>query len=110
MKKPDTMQVQTIELGGQSVSYRVCRVLPDTALMLREVMQEAERLWALALGEQIYDELRKSPEGDAFFAATARLDTVPPNRRVLSVWLPFPVDFAKRIKPQLVDSVEEATP
>jgi hypothetical protein len=78
--------------------------------MLREAMQEAERLWALELGERRYAELRGTLEGDDFFTVRARLDTVPPNRRGLAVWLPFPGDFAERIRPQLVDSVEAATP
>ncbi len=101
--------VMTIELSGRAIAYRLCRVLPDTALVLREVMQEAERLWEMKLGEQSYSELRGSSEGDAFFTAEVRLETVPPNREVLAVRLPFPPDFARRIKPQVVDYVEEAT-
>jgi hypothetical protein len=110
LKDPEAMGIETIQLSDRVISYRVCRVIPDTALMLREVMQEAERMWAAELGGRRYAELRGTPEGDDFFTARARLDTVPPNRRVLVVWLPFPSDFARRIKPQLVDSVEEATP
>jgi hypothetical protein len=101
--------VMTIELSGRAISYRLCRVLPDTALVLLDVMKEAERLWGMKLGEQSYLELRGSAEGDAFFAAEVRLETVPPNREVLAVRLPFPPDFARLIKPQVVDYVEEAT-
>ena len=101
--------VLTIELSGRAISYRPCIVLPDTALMLRDVMAEAERLWRMELGETAYSELRGSPEGDRFFTAEVRLETVPPNREVLAVRLPFPPDFARRIKPQVVDYVEEST-
>ena len=101
--------VLTIELSGRTISYRLCRVLPDTALVLRDVMKEADRLWKSSLGEKEYSELRETAEGDSFFAAVVRLETVPPNREVLAVRLPFPPDFARRIKPQVVDYVEEAT-
>jgi len=100
--------VMTIELSGRAISYRLCRVLPDTALVLRDVMKEAERLWRKNLGEQVYSELRGTTEGDGFFTAEVRLETVPPNREVLAVRLPFPPDFARLIKPQVVDYVEEA--
>jgi hypothetical protein len=102
------MGVLTVQLPGQAVSYRLCRVLPDTALVLRDVVKEAERLWTSELGEQGYADLLDTPEGDDFFTARVRLDTVPPNREVLAVWLPLPPDYARMIKPQVVDYVEEA--
>lgn len=101
--------VMTIELSGRAINYKLCRVLPDTALVLRDVMKEAERLWEMKLGEQAYSDLRGTAEGDGFFTAAVRFETVPPNREVLAVLLPFPPDFARRIKPQVVDYVEEAT-
>ena len=100
-------RVLTIELPGRAISYRLCRVLPDTALMLRDVMKEAERLWRMTLGEPAYSELRGTTEGDRFFTAEVRLETVPPNREVLAVRLPFPPDYARLLKPQVVDYVEE---
>ncbi len=100
-------RVLTIELSGRAISYRLGRVLPDTALVLRDVMKEAERLWKMKLGEQAYSELRGTAEGDGFFTAEVRIETVPPNREVLAVRLPFPPDFARLIKPQVVDYVEE---
>jgi hypothetical protein len=102
------MGVLKVRLPGQIVSYRLCRVLPDTALVLREVVKEAERLWVSELGEQGYADLIGTAEGDDFFTARVRLDTVPPNREILAVWLPLPPDFARMIKPQVVDYVEEA--
>ena len=97
----------TTRLPGHEVSYRPCQVLPDTALALRDVMKEAERLWRRTLGDAAYAELRATPQGDDFFAARVRLETVPPNREVLVVRLPFPPDYARMIKPQIVDFVED---
>lgn len=84
----------------------LCRVLPDTALVLRDVLREAARLWSIHLGEERYARLRETAEGDAFFTGRVRLEPVPPEREMVAVWLPFPPDFAVRVRPQLIDYIE----
>lgn len=98
----------TIELDGQPIEYRLCRVLPDTALVLRDVLREAQRLWTLQLGAERYQELRSREAGDAFFTGRVRLEPVPPAREMVAVWLPFPKGFREKLKPQLIDYVEAA--
>lgn len=95
-----------MELDGETLRYHRCRVLPDTALVLRDVVREAERLWKRELGVERYDELRATAAGDDFFTGRVRIEPVPPEREMLAVWLPFPVGFRELIKPQLVDHVE----
>jgi len=97
---------RTVQLGGETLHYHRCRVLPDTALVLRDVVREAERLWKRQLGGDTYRELRDTPEGDEFFTGRVRIEPVPPEREMLAVWLPFPVGFRQLIKPQLIDHVE----
>lgn len=93
-------------LAGRTVSYTLCRVLPDTALMLRDVLREAARLWERQLGGEIRDELRQSSEGEAFFTGRVRLESVPPEREMVAVWLPLPPDFDAHVRPQLIDAIE----
>lgn len=95
-----------MELDGETLRYHRCRVLPDTALVLRDVVREAERLWKRELGVERYDKLRATAAGDDFFTGRVRIEPVPPEREMLAVWLPFPVGFRELIKPQLVDHVE----
>lgn len=99
--------MRSIDLDGEELSFCLCRVLPDTALVLKEVLCEADRLWAQQLGADRYRELRSSRAGDDFFSARVGLETIPPGRRMLSVRLPFPPGFEKRLRPQVVDYVEE---
>lgn len=98
--------IHTAELDGHSLEYTLCRVLPDTALVLRDVLREADRLWAAHLGPEAYAELRQSDAGDEFFTGRVRLEPVPPEREMVAVWLPFPPAFRKAIRPQLVDVIE----
>jgi len=102
--------VETAIVDGQELSYRLCRVLPDTALMLRDVLREAARLWSRQLGAERYGELRCTPEGEDFFTGRVRLEPVPPEREMVAVWLPFPADFSGFVKPQLVDAIEPVDP
>ena len=81
-------------------------MLPDTALVLRDVLREADRLWQQHLGADRYLRLRRSEAGDAFFTGRVRLEPVPPEREMVAVWLPFPPGFREQLKPQLVDYVE----
>ncbi len=78
----------------------------DTALVLRDVLREADRLWAAHLGPEVYDELRRSDAGEEFFSGRVRLEPVPPEREMVAVWLPFPPAFRDKVRPQLVDSIE----
>jgi len=98
--------VETTIVDGQELSYRLCRVLPDTALMLRDVLREAARLWTKQLGAERYDEIRSTPEGEDFFTGRVRLEPVPPEREMVAVWLPFPAGFSGLVKPQLIDAIE----
>ncbi|MGD8818345.1 MAG: hypothetical protein PVJ51_14250 [Acidobacteriota bacterium] len=93
-------------LGKHDVEYVLCRVLPDTALVLRDVLREAARLWSAHLGAERDAAIRATPEGEAFFVGRVRLEPVPPEREMVAVWLPFPVDFDARVRPQLVDFIE----
>ena len=93
-------------LDGREVSYTLCRVLPDTALMLRDVLREADRLWARSLGDEAHARLRESADGEDFFTGRIRLEPVPPEREMVGVWLPLPPDFDAFVRPQLVDSIE----
>ena len=104
------LTVETTIVAGQELSYRLCRVLPDTALMLRDVLREAARLWSKQLGADRYDELRATPEGEDFFTGRVRVEPVPPEREMVAVWLPFPADFSRFVKPQLVDAIEPFDP
>ena len=98
--------IHTTELAGHRLEYALCRVLPDTALVLRDVLREADRLWATHLGPEAYAELRRSDAGEEFFTGRVRLEPVPPEREMVAVWLPFPPAFRETIRPQLVDFVE----
>lgn len=100
------MIVHTAEIGGQQISYTLCRILPDTALVLRDVLREAARLWASHLGEERDVAIRATDAGEAFFTGRVRLEPVPPEREMVAVWLPFPPDFEGRVKPQLIDFIE----
>jgi len=102
--------VLTARIGDDEVSYTLCRVLPDTALVLRDVLREAARLWAVHLGAERDARLRASADGEAFFTGRVRLEPVPPEREMVAVWLPFPPDFDARVKPQLVDFIEPYAP
>ncbi len=104
------MIVRTARIGNHEISYTLCRVLPDTALVLRDVLREAARLWAAHLGEDLDAELRADPHGEAFFTGRVRLEPVPPEREMVAVWLPFPPDFNGLVKPQLIDSIEAFDP
>ena len=97
-----------VEIEGRSIAYRMCRVLPDTALVLRDVLREAQRLWIEDLGPEGYERLRGAAAGEDFFTARVRLEPVPPEREMVAVWLPFPPDFRRRVRPQLIDYVEAA--
>lgn len=104
------MIVHTAEVGGQQLSYTLCRVLPDTALVLRDVLREAARLWATHLGDERDAALRATESGEAFFTGRVRLEPVPPEREMVAVWLPLPPDFDGRVKPQLIDFIESFEP
>lgn len=106
----NTVTLRTARVGDQVVSYRLCRALPDTALVLRDVLREAARLWAAHLGAERYEELRATPDGEDFFTGRVRLEPVPPEREMVAVWLPFPADFSRLVKPQLVDYIEPHDP
>jgi hypothetical protein len=98
--------VRHAKLGEHEVSYTLCRVLPDTALVLRDVLREAARLWAAHLGTERDAAIRSTAAGEAFFTGRVRLEPVPPEREMVAVWLPFPPDFDARVRPQLVDFIE----
>ena len=102
--------VPVTTIAGQELSYRLCRVLPETALMLRDVLREAERLWSRQLGAARFEELLRAPDGEDFFAGRVRIEPAPPDREMVAVWLPFPTDFSARVKPQLVDAIEPFDP
>ena len=104
------MIVRTAPIGSHQVAYTLCRVLPDTALALRNVLREAARLWTAHLGEERYAELRAIPDGESFFTGRVRLEPVPPEREMVAVWLPFPPDFDGRVRPQLIDFIEAFEP
>jgi len=105
MSRPKPVN-RSARLGGFDVEYVLCRVLPDTALVLRDVLREAARLWSAHLGSERDAALRATPEGEAFFIGRVRLESVPPEREMVAVWLPFPRDFDARVRPQLVDFIE----
>lgn len=98
--------VHSAEIAGRPLCYRMCRAWPDTALVLRDVMLESQRLWIRDLGEDVYAELVDTAEGADFFTARVRLESAPPERKLVALWLPFPPDFAGRLRPQLVDFIE----
>jgi len=102
--------LHTAKIGDHELSYTLCRVLPETALMLRDVVREAARLWAAHLGVETDAAIRATREGEAFFIGRVRLEPVPPEREMLAVWLPFPPDFDGRVRPQLVDAIETFNP
>lgn len=102
--------VRTARVDGAEIAYTLCRVLPDTALVLRDVLREAARLWAAHLGAERDARLRASADGEAFFTGRVRLEPVPPEREMVAVWLPFPPDFDARVKPQLIDFIESYEP
>lgn len=102
--------VRTARLGEHEIDYTLCRVLPDTALVLRDVLREAARLWARHLGAERDAAIRTTAEGEAFFTGRVRLEPVPPEREMVAVWLPFPPDFDVRVKPQLIDFIEAYSP
>ncbi len=104
------MIVRSAPISGYQTSYTLCRVLPDTALALRNVLREAARLWAAHLGAERYAEVSTTSEGEAFFTGRVRLEPVPPEREMVAVWLPFPPDFNGRVRPQLVDLIEAFEP
>lgn len=104
------MIVRTAKLTEHEISYVLCRVLPDTALVLRDVLREAARLWAAHLGDELDATIRATPAGEAFFTGRVRLEPVPPEREMVAVWLPFPPDFDARVRPQLVDFIEPFEP
>lgn len=109
-KRVTRLIVRTTPIGAQQISYTLCRVLPDTALTLRNVLREAARLWARHLGEERYAELLTTGEGESFFNGRVRLEPVPPEREMVAVWLPFPPDFSGLVRPQLVDVIEAFEP
>lgn len=98
--------IRRARLGGDEITYVLCRVLPDTALVLRDVLREAARLWTAHLGAERHAAIRAVPEGESFFIGRVRLEPVPPEREMVAVWLPFPPDFDARVRPQLVDFIE----
>ena len=104
------MIIRTASVGPHQLPYTLCRVLPDTALALRNVLREAARLWIAHLGKERYVELRTTSEGESFFTGRVRLEPVPPEREMGAVWLPFPPDFDGRVRPQLVDLIEAFEP
>ena len=102
--------VRTTEIVGFEISYTLCRALPDTALVLRDVIREAARIWAASLGSERYEEIASTEDGKNFFMGRVRLEPIPPEREMIAVWLPFPPDFAAAVKPQLVDYIEPFEP
>lgn len=104
------MIVRTAKLDEHEISYVLCRVLPDTALVLRDVLREAARLWSAHLGSELDTTIRATASGEAFFTGRVRLEPVPPEREMVAVWLPFPPDFDARVRPQLVDFIEPWEP
>ena len=104
------MIVRIAPIEAHQISYTLCRVLPDTALALRNVLREAARLWTAHLGEERYAELSTTRVGEAFFTGRVRLEPVPPEREMVAVWLPFPPDLDGRVQPQLVDIIEAFEP
>ncbi len=105
MPRPEP-PIHTATIGDRRLEYALCRVLPDTALVLRDVLREADRLWAGHLGPQDYAELRATDAGDDFFTGRVRLEPVPPEREMVAMWLPFPPTFRTAIRPQLIDFIE----
>jgi len=102
--------VRTAHIDDEQLSYVLCRVLPDTALVLRDVLREAARLWAVHLGAERDARLRAGAAGEAFFTGRVRIEPVPPEREMVAVWLPFPPDFDRSVRPQLVDFIEPFEP
>ncbi len=97
-------------MGNHEVTYTLCRALPDTALVLRDVLREAARLWAAHLGADVDAELRATTLGEAFFTGRVRLEPVPPGRQMVAVWRPLPPDCRARVRPQWVDFIEAFDP
>jgi len=94
-------------LGDRTIEYCPCRVLPETVLSLKNVVRDIERLWDESLGEEAAAQLRATPEGGAFFAGDVRLVAVQEGRpEMIAVWLPIPPDYPRRLRIQLVDTVE----
>lgn len=104
--RPSAGATRTAEIEGVRLTYEACRVLPDSVMLVREILREAERLWVERLGEGTYRRLSSSAAGRRFFSGTVRVETVPPAREVVVVRLPFPQGTLRRIKPQLTDYVE----
>jgi len=98
--------VRKAVVDDHEVAYTLCRVLPDTALVLRDTLREADRIWALHLGAELHAKLKESIDGQSFFTGRVRLEPVPPEREMVGVWLPLPPDFDTHVRPQLVDFIE----
>ena len=104
------MIIRNAVVNGQDVAYTLCRVLPDTALVLRDTLREADRIWARHLGTELHARMKESADGQSFFTGRVRLEPVPPEREMVGVWLPLPPDFDDHVRPQLIDFIEAFDP
>lgn len=98
---------RTDTIAGVALEWCPCRLLPETVLNLKSLIEEIERLWVETLGEETFARLSSSPEGRDFFTGRVRMVEVQEGRpEMVAVWLPVPPDFPGRMKVQLVDGVE----
>ncbi len=108
-KTYDTIRTLTRHerVAGHDITYCPCRVLPETVLSLKAIMRDVERLWRESLGETAFETIRTHSEGARFFSGEARITSVQEGRPdMVSVWLPIPHDYPRRLRVQLVDAVE----
>lgn len=96
----------SITLGNQTFDYCPGKIIPETIVALRGVLREVDRLWCQYLGDEVWNELRNSPECRIFFEGIVRLEPVPPNREMVTVRLPLPADYLDSLRPQLIDAIE----
>ena len=97
---------RSTEIDGVSIDYVIARVLPETVLMLRDVLREVERLWADSLGAEAWSRVRDHPRWRELSQAVAGLESVPPGRDMVVVRIAVPADSRVRIKRQLLDAIE----
>ncbi len=96
-----------VTVAGLRLEYCPCRVLPETVLALKAVLHDVERLWQQTVGASELARLSSTPEGGRFFAGEVRLTLVQEGRpELVAVWLPVPPDYPRRLRVQLIDSIE----
>jgi hypothetical protein len=94
------------EIDGTEIEYVIARVIPETVLMLRDVLREVARLWQESLGTDTVSRLRDDPRWIELSRPLLGLETLPPGREMVVVRVAVPSDARTRVRPQLIDTIE----